>query len=276
MFDKSLLTPGIKVLRDDFLFGVREKILYGESPHYAVGRSYIEFKEYFDYYVQNNKGFKLTNLDQFPHKEIIIGCHQYLEGLLIKYGQHNLQILEHDYTYYSRLRPHRTWSVPGKLIPNQPLVIATPFPAYVGLHPQFVDILGEAYEKNIPIHLDGAWCSCSKGIDVDVSHPSIASVGISLTKGYDASWNRIGLRYTKIKDETDPITIYDNANMCPQSTVMNGIAILENIPMDYMWNTYGEQYAKVIDYFDLEQGNILFGAYNKDKILCNLSEVLKL
>ena len=278
MFDKNLLKPNaIDLLRDEFLVEIRNNIVIGEiKSNNAHSDAHAEFKENFDFYVQNNKGFKLTNIDQFVYKEVIIGCHHYIDGLMIKYGKENLQILEHDYSYYNRLNPGRKWSVPGKLEPNKPLIIATPFPGYLGIHPQFEDILTEAEEKNIDVHIDGAWLSCSNGINLDVSHSCIASIGISLSKGYAAGWNRIGLRYTKQKDPADPITIYDRVNMCPRSVVTNGTLILENVPMDYMWNTYGKKYHKIVEHFDLDIGNILFAAYSKDRIIYSLTDLLKL
>ena len=273
MFDKSLLKPNtIDILKDDFLRGVQQDILTGT----LVGNTknaHAEFKDYFLYYVKHNKRFTLKNIDHYKHQEVIIGCHHYLDGLLIKYGN-DLQVLEHDYGYYNKLAPGRKWSKPGKLVPNQPLVIATPFPGYLGIHPQYNEILDEAEEKNIPIHLDGAWLSCSTDIEINLGHSAVASVGISLSKGYAASWNRVGVRYTKFQDPTDPITIYNRVNMCPDSVVINGSLLLENIPMDYMWNTYGVKYRKAVEQFDLEPGNILFAAYGKDRIIYSLSQLL--
>ena len=276
MFDVSLLKPNsLPMLTDDFLDNVRHCIISGTAISSKVlNNPHDEFKENFNYYVKNNSGFNLDNIELFPHKEIIIGCHHYLDGLMIKHGRENLQVLEHDYTYYQRLDPKRKWSIPGSLRPNTPLVIATPFPGYLGLHPQFEDILQEATEKNIDVHLDGAWLSCSTGITVDLDWSCIKSIGISLSKGYHASWNRIGLRYTRNEDLHDPITIYDRSRMCPQTTAIAGILLLENVPMDYLWNTYGERYYKIVEHFDLEIGNILFAAYGKDRIIYGLKDLL--
>jgi hypothetical protein len=273
MFNQNLLKPNtIDILKDDFLRGVKHDILTGT----LVGTSknaHAEFKDYFTYYVKNNQGFTLDNIDQYKHQDVIVGCHHYLDGLLIKHGK-DLQVLEHDYGYYNKLVPGRQWSQPGELEPNKPLVIATPFPGYLGIHPQYEEILDEAEEKNIPIHLDGAWLSCSTGIEIDLEHSAIASVGISLSKGYSASWNRIGVRYTRTQDPTDPITIYNRVNMCPDSCVINGTLLLENVPMDYMWNTYGDSYRNAVEHFNLELGNILFAAYGKDRIIYSLSKLL--
>jgi len=276
MFNKGLLTPNsLAMLSDDKLDTVRRNIMDGQCVWKSLQRKpHDEFKENFDYYVKNNKGFTLSHIDQFPHKEIIVGCHHYLDGLMIKYGRENLQVLEHDYTYYKRLDPDRNFSTVGNLQPNGALVIATPFPGYLGVHPEFNDILKEATEKNIDIHLDGAWLSCSTGLDIDLSTSCIKSIGISMSKGYHASWNRIGLRYTRSEDLVDPITIYDRSQMCPWTTAAAGILLLDNVPIDYMWDTYGDRYYQLVKHFDLEVGNILFSAYGKDRIIYSLKDLL--
>lgn len=258
--------------RDSFLQSVKKQIL----NHELVCDSsdpYNDFKVKMGHWLKNHEHFRLENIDLFPHADIIVGCHHYLDGLLIKYGIDRIQILEHDYKYYQRLRPTKQWAVPGNLDPNVPLIIATPFPGYLGLHPEFNTILDEADEKNIDIHLDMAWLSASKGITIDVNRKCIKSIGISLTKGYGAEWNRIGIRYTKEIDETDPITIYNNANMCPVSVVKNGILLLDNIPSGYLWNRYENQYHYLLKEHNLDQGNIIFAAYGKDRIIYSLSHI---
>ena len=88
-------------------------------------------------------------------------------------------------------------------------------------------------------------------------------------------FDRIGVRFTKEKIPTDPITIFNNANMCPESVVRNGISLLEHVPMDYMWNKYGATYYSLIKKYNLEEGKILFAAYGQDRIIYSLSHLLK-
>lgn len=271
MFDPK--PNSIELLKDDFLIDIRHKIVSGQIqdtlPNYNE-----RFIELFDQYIQSSRCFDLQNLNIFTEKEIIIGCHHYIDGILVDNGTDNVQILEHDYKYYQRLNPNWQWAVPGNLVPNKPLLIATPFPGYLDLHPNFFELLNESLEKNIDVHLDCAWLTCSNNIKIDVAHPSIKSIGISLSKGFASNWNRIGLRYSKEKKSTDPITIFNNAGMCPESCVRNGISLLKHVPNDYMWNKYGDKYRSLIDRYNLDEGKILFAAYGKDRIIYSLSHLL--
>jgi hypothetical protein len=224
--------------------------------------------------VHKNTGFYLNGIETFDDAGIIIGCHHYIDSILIQHGVRNVQVLEHDYSYYSRLLPGRVFSSVNNLRPDTPLIIATPFPGFTTVHPDYDNILQEAYEKNVEVHLDGAWLSCSKGISLNLHHPSIRSIGISLSKGYGASWNRVGVRYTKNTLDSDPITIFNKAKMAPESVVRNGILLLDNVPTDYLWTTYQDAYNEIVNECDLEPGNILFAAYTKDRQLISLSDAI--
>lgn len=274
MYENAPKPNSIQLLKDDFLLELRKKIISGVIKD--TSENYEEkFINLFNNFIESSNCFHFENLNIFKEKEIVIGCHHYIDGILIQNGLDNVQILENEYKYYERLNPAWNWASAGNLIPNKPMIIATPFPGYLDLHPNFEELLDEAEQKNIDVHLDCAWLSCSNNLTIDVSHPSIKSIGISLSKGYSASWNRIGVRYTKEKIQTDPITIFNNSSMCPESCVRNGISILENVPVDYMWNTYGEQYYSLIEKFNLDVGKVLFAAYGKDRIIYSLSHLFE-
>ena len=263
----------LELLKDDFLKGVKQKIINGEVVN-RTNNFREEFVDLFHSTIQSSKCFKLHNLDIFEIKETIIGCHHYIDSILIANNISQVQVLEHEYKYYERLNPNWNWATPGNLQPHQPLIIASPFPGYLDLHPDFTNLLDEAHEKNIDVHLDCAWLTCSNNLEIDVSHPSIKSIGISLSKGYASAWNRVGVRYTKTKDPTDPITIFDNARMCPETVVRNGICLLEHIPVDYMWNKYGDKYYEIIEEHNLDIGKILFAAYGKDRVIYSISHLM--
>lgn len=263
----------IDLLRDEFLMDVKRQILDGTLLD-TSNNPEEEFVKLYHEYIVNSECFELHNLDQFQHKEIITGCHHYIDGILISNGNKGVQVLEHDYKYYERLDPVRKWAVPGQLTPEQDLIIATPFPGYLGLHPEFDNILKEAEDKNINVHLDCAWLSCSNNIEIDVSSPCIKSIGTSMSKGFNAGWNRVGIRYTRTEDPTDPITIYNKSKMTPTSVIKNGILLLKHIPMDYMWNKYGSKYHSIIKEYNLDEGNILFAAYGKDRVIYSITHLL--
>jgi len=190
---------------------------------------------------------RLSGFETFNRVDIINGCTQFIDTV---YMQGPVQTLKGDYRYHSRLDPNIVFSVPGYLRKDLPLIIAMPFPSTGDVHDKMKEILDEARDKGISVHVDGAWFTCCRGIDFDVSHPSIRSVGISLSKGLGLGWNRVGLRWTK-SVASDAITIQNEFNMNLRAPVMIGLHFLRNLKPDYLWTTYGDIYYKICKDFDL-------------------------
>ena len=214
---------------------------------------YTNFKKETTDWLFNSKLNHLTGFDDFNRVDIINGCTQFIDNL---YMQGPVQVLRGDYRYHERLGLAYVKDV-GSLIPDIPLIIAMPFPSIGAPHPDMEEILDEAKNKRISVHVDGAWYTCCRGINFDLSHPSIKSVAISLSKGLGLGWNRIGLRWTR-QTNPDSVTIMNDFNMNLRATAMIGLHFIRNLPPDYLWNKHGERYYKVCKDFDLTPTNSVY------------------
>jgi hypothetical protein len=114
-----------------------------------------------------------------------------------------------------------------------------------------VDILDQCLIYNIPVHIDGAWITSTRNIDIDFSHMAIQSFAVSMSKGYGLSgWNRIGVRWTKEYAE-DAITIMNDFLQVPVESVLTGLYFLDNITPGHLWNTHEQNYFKICKDFNL-------------------------
>lgn len=207
-----------------------------------------QFISQFDNWITNDKLNKLTGFDSFPVRYTCFGVTHFIDNLIMQYGE-NIQILEHDYYYYTRLWPNKSWVTTGNLIPNTPLLMAAPFPGFSILHPHMHVLLEEAKDKNVDVHLDCAWLPASKNIRLDFSHPAIKSFAISLSKGLALDWNRIAVRYSRTENETDAITIANKFNMINEACLSIGYQYMQKFNMNFLWNKHGANYAKICKEF---------------------------
>lgn len=207
-----------------------------------------QFKDTFVKWLNNHKYSSFTGLDAFKHKDIINGCTQFIDDLYQRCG--TLQTFENDYKYHWRLNNDIVYATTDTLDTNKELLISMPFPFYGDVHPDMIEILDTAHEKNIPVHIDGAWISCIRDIEFDFDHPAIQTVGISLSKG-GMGGNRIGLRFAKKRPE-GAVTIMNDFNMNSQALVSMGIKFMEELGPEYFWTQYKDHYAKVCEDFDLQ------------------------
>lgn len=197
---------------------------------------------------------KLSGIKKFPHTDIIIGCTQFIENICLK-NKWNIQVLPEDYAYYSVMGKQST-NV-GDLEPNKPLIVSIPNWKY-GHRPQWNVILKECEQKNIDIHIDCAWLTVARDIELNFDHPNIKSIGMSISK-YIGSWNRIGLRWSKQKT-LDSVTMYNAQKKYNDALISCGSFIMDNVERDYGWNTYGEKYQTVCKEHNLEQTNFIYVA----------------
>jgi len=224
-----------------------QNILDGRLGMDITDNVYTNFKKEVSDWVFNSQLNNITGFDSFNRLDISLGCTQFIDTIYMK---GSVQTIKGDYRYHQRLNPDITYSVPGYLVPNKPLIIAMPFPSTGDRHEQMESILNECLDKQIAVHIDGAWISCCRDIEFDVNNDAIRSVGISLSKGLGLGWNRIGLRWTK--DTTpDAITLMNDFRMNLRAVSMIGLHFVRNFPSDYLWNTYGDVYYKVCKDFDL-------------------------
>lgn len=201
-----------------------------------------------NYWFKSSSLNTITGWDQFPCVDIITGCTNFIESFVIKYGWNNFQILPDEYSYYSLMG--KQYTLPGNLSPNVPLILSLPNFKYGDIRPDWDNLLIECSEKNIDIHIDFAWMTVAKNISIDVGHPCIKSFAMSLSK-YNMQWNRIGLRWSRQRT-MDSITIMNHYYGDVNSGIMNcGMYIMKNLPRDYIWNTYGDQYDNLCETYGL-------------------------
>jgi hypothetical protein len=246
--EKYLEVERPKPLSDQFLEHAQLEILEGNIDKNISDAIYDEFKILAEEWIFSSTLNNLTGITAFNRKDIIIGCTQFIDSVYMK---GDVQVLENDYRYHERLKLASFSSI-GNLKPSIPLIISLPFPQVGSVHDQMNELLEESIDKNIPVHIDGAWITCCKNVNFNFDHPAIKSVGISLSKGLGLGWNRIGLRWSR-EITQDAITIMNDFSMNNRALVMIGLHFLKKFPPDYLWKKYEKFYDKVCYDFKLEK-----------------------
>lgn len=265
---KYLETERPQPLVDNYIESIIQDVLFGKLDKDISDQVYVNFKKEMTAWLLQSKLNTIIGLDNFNRVDIINGCTQFIDTV---YMNGPVQVLAGDYRYHSRLG--NWYTHPGFLSEDKQLIIAWPFPSTGDTHTQMKEILDEAGDKGISVHVDGAWYTCCRAIDFDVSHPSIKSVAISLSKGLGLGWNRIGLRWTK-EDKADAVSIMNDFNMNLRAPAMIGLHFIRNLTPDYLWNTYGDIYYKICSDFNLTPTKSIYLAL-KDNHPVGLSPLIR-
>jgi hypothetical protein len=262
--EKQLIRDRLPPIFDVKLKQLQQNIVNGTVLD-VEPNPYSRFRSQARQFFTASKRYQLLGIDEFEHDDIIMGCNHFIDNLIMTHGVTGLQIFEHDYRYYQRLYPAISFARVGELIPDRPVLIAAPIPGYLDLHPDWAAIVAECESKNIPMHLDASWMGAATDITLDLRSTAIRSVCMSLSKGLGMHWNRVGLRWSRDRDETDSISIYNRFDMIPECLVRNGIVAMSQVEPDYLWNTYGDQHHEICRALKLRPSRIIHVARSLDR-----------
>ena len=230
------------------------------------------FKDQATEWFQSSRLNNISGLKKFSRTDIMLGCTHFIESTCLRYGW-KLQHLPNEYSYYSINGKHPTEIIDFK--ENIPLIISLPTWQYCDIHPRWEDILKICEKRNIQIHIDGAWFQSARNICFDFDHPNIQSVGMSISKGLDLQWNRIGIRWSK-KVLPDSITIMNRFNQIHETAISCGSYIMDNIEKDYAWNIYEKQNLALAKDYNFSQTNSIHVLKDKDNKLWGIGHLLKI
>jgi hypothetical protein len=225
-------------LRDQQLVNLRQQWFAGQQQMTTKEEFLPAAVEWF----RSTRINDLQGWDEFPDTDVILGCTHFIESLVLKHGWAGLQVLPQEYAYYGLMGKHGT--EPGMLTPGRPLIVSLPNWRWADLRPEWPEVLRECERKNIPIHIDFAWITAARDIEIDLAHPCIQSFAMSLSK-YAMEWNRVGVRWSRQRG-MDSVTVFNHfertANMAQTSA---GSYIIKNLPRDYGWDCYGSKHFEV-------------------------------
>ena len=255
---KNLLLDRARPMIDPLLDDLKIKIIRGNRQLSPVDSN--DFIDQMTEWILSNSNHVLNGIESFKVRHACFGVTHYIDSLLIEHSN-NIQLLEHDYMYYRRLFPNKSWAVVGNLQSSVPLLIALPFPGAGDIHPKMNDILEECLNKNIAVHLDCAWLPISRTIKFDFSHPTIKSFAISLSKSLALDWNRIGVCYRKEDNPSTAISIANSFKMINQVDIAIGIEFMNNFHNGYLWEKYGNNYDYACKTLKIRPTNVLHLAF---------------
>jgi hypothetical protein len=234
-----------------------------------------QFIDLFDSRLKSLKHSKIIGLEDFSHKDAIIGCNHFIDNVLLQYTITGIQTFEHDYRYYKKLHPNIIFATVETLQKDKPLLIAAPFPGHLGLHRQWNDIISRCEELKIPVYIDGAWFPPSFDITLDLSSPCIKEIAFSCSKAYGLGDNRIGVRYSRSKNSNDSITHMNERQMISHTSYQIACKFLERFEYDHIVSLYKKDYLDMCKQLKLRPSNIINSAFSIDwRKLYGVSKVL--
>jgi hypothetical protein len=255
----ELITQRLYHLHDNFL--MRLKNQWFTNSHPVIG--YQKFIPIADAWFKSSKINTLVGWNEFSNIDVTMGCTHFIESLLIKHSR-QIQVLPNDYAYYGLMGIHGTPL--GSLRPEIPLIVSLPNWKAADIRSDWSAVLSECESKNIDIHIDMAWMTIARDIELDLTHPCIKSFAMSISK-YSIEWNRVGLRWSRQRT-MDPITMFNHYQGDINSSATScGAFIMDQLPRDYAWETYRDKHFKICKDYHLTPTKMIHVAKQQDQVV---------
>lgn len=204
---------------------------------------------------------ELQGHDSLSCVDVTMGCTHYIESFIQRHGWNGFQILKNEYAYYTLMGKHGVEV--EDLESNKPLIITMPHWQFCDIRPEWAELLTICEKRNIDIHIDMAWIITARDISIDLAHPCIKSIGMSMSK-LNLQWSRIGLRFSRQKT-MDSITIFNDYYQDTNTLLTSaGSYWLERFERDYLWNTHGQRHHDLCQQLDLIPTKIIHVAKDRD------------
>lgn len=246
--------------------------VFKETPIH--NRNLVEdFKAEFLKFLNNHTLSTLSGINAFHNTDVCFGCTQFIDDIYQRIGSSNVMIFENDYKYHWRLNNNIQFATLDNLCTGKELIISMPFPVHGDVHPQMDEILDKCNKLNIPVHLDGAWISCSKDITFNFDHPAIKTFAISLSKG-GLGTDRIAIRFSRSRPP-GAITIMNDFNMNCKSLLHIGIKFMQEVGPEYFWKKYESRYYQVCKDFNLIPTKTIHVAKTTDGNIVGIRPLLR-
>ena len=224
---------------------------YPKDPH-----AYTEtFLTEIDRWINEHTRVRYTGLETFSRRDAILGTTHQLDELHQLYGL-SISVMKGEYKYHRRLTDFKVSQISHytELQPGDVFIASYPSCITTGLHDEFDKLLDHCAEYSIPVHIDGAWFGQCRNFDLDVTHPAIQSVSVSLSKALGMGSQRIGIRYTREKT-LGPISVMNDFNYANVSDMWLGVEAMRHFGVDYWWSNYEDLYTRVCADFGLAESN---------------------
>lgn len=232
---------------------------YPKDPHSYTGL----FLERIDHWIRSHTMIRFRGLETFARRDAILGTTHQLDELHMQHGN-RITTFDGEYKYHRRLTDFTVRSISDRsqLVEGDVLVISCPSCITSGAFPGFTEILEHCLEMNIPVHVDGAWFGQCRNVDVDLSHPAIKSVSISLSKALGMGSQRIGIRYTRER-VNGPIAIMNDFAYANVSDMWIGACMMDHFGVDFWWRNFSAEYSKVCRDFGLLEADSIHIGWQK-------------
>lgn len=204
-----------------------------------------KFEERFFNWVKENPNHKIKNLDLFKYTAFAAGSQETFSNFYLTNRNKRFRVFKGEYWWHmdvwSSLGLSWAYIEDDEIRSNDTVICSYPFALFGRKHPQFDWLLDEVKAKNCKLLLDFIYLpnTCNE-VEVDLQHECIDEISFSFSKTFPVQCAKIAVRMLKNKP-IDMMQISNDENICNRLSAGLGLDIMNNFPMNYMYEKYKDK-----------------------------------
>ena len=206
---------------------------------------------------------KIQGLDQFNFVSYSNGTTEAFDKFRIRHREKDLRVLKDEYLYHRLYLDADIITDIELLKTGQALIISAPYAKTGEIHPLMESILNRCDQLNIPVLIDSAYFGLCSNLEFNFDHPCIEDVTFSLSKVFGTSYYRIGIRFSKCKN--DSMTDFGTSGYVNRLGAVIGNHLFDRFGPDDLFSSFRETQIQFCNSLNLVPSNsVIFGIDQKN------------
>lgn len=227
-----------------------------------------EFQNSFAYWIRKNTLNTCKGLEHLE-PDLSQGATQAFESFYLRHRGRKLKLFAGEYLYH--LVVARDLGIPCSFINdaddimvNDCVVLSVPF-CDTGDTPNNLEVLLEKCDGlGVPVLLDCAYYTISKGIHIDLNHDCIDTVTFSLSKTFPIAHARVGMRFIR-PGIADGQKLHSKINYDNRLSAGVGLHFIHKFSSDHVYLKHCDFYTEIIKFLGLKSSQTIIFADGSDE-----------
>ncbi len=229
-----------------------------------------KFIETYRNWLFSNKNYMMNSLDEKKFNSYIIsGITQSFHDFYQIHHNKILKVRRGEYPYhkvfFKSIGRKWGWIEDEGLHSNDFVIISYPFSGNGSIGHETKEILNLCNRYQVPVLLDCCFWGLSSPLSIDLTeYPCIEIVSFSLSKFFNIGRLRIGMMYSKYKEQASG-AILGPYNYVNSWSAYIAFELMNHFPINYMYNKYRKAQKAVCKELHIEPSETLFFGLSKEE-----------
>tara|TARA_B100000424_G_C22898506_1_gene477913 strand:+ start:59 stop:952 length:894 start_codon:yes stop_codon:yes gene_type:complete len=213
-----------------------------------------------DYGIWIQRGNNLVGYSDYKSKAYCNGTTEAFDKFYCRHTDKRLRLWRGEYFYHQiqrrELFNNFAWIDECAIMQGDVVAVSMPFSDTGNIPDDYDNVMQQCVDKEVPVLVDMAYLSLTKGITYNIHYPCIETVTTSLSKVFPVEHMRIGMRMNR-ESTDDTLDAYVKNDFPYVNTVgvEVGYRLIKHYEQNWVYNKWCREQQKICEELEVEPSN---------------------